>query len=195
MSDHDAFADRGRALEEDYFRKKDRELVEKMRRAAADESARTEMGRATGLSDPALLTELQDLGFTPETVSLLPFVPLIEVAWAEGGVTPAERELIVKLARARGIDGNSAADRRLNEWLSSRPDEVVFAKAGRLIAAVLDSSSGGDKQGFTADDLVAYSEKIAGASGGIFGTALRSVTSEERVLLSRIASEVRGRKK
>jgi hypothetical protein len=195
MTDHDAFADRGRALEEDYFRKKDRELVEKMRRAAADESARTEMGRATGVSDPALLTELQDLGFTPDTVSLLPFVPLIEVAWAEGGVTPAERELIVKLARTRGIDDNSAADRRLNEWLSSRPDAIVFAKAGRLIAAVLDSSSGGNKQAFTADDVVAYSEKIAGASGGIFGTALRSVTSEERALLSRIASEVKGRRK
>jgi len=195
MSDHDAFADRGRALEEDYFRKKDRELVEKMRRAAAAETERTEMGRTTGLSDPALLTELQDLGFTPETVSLLPFVPLIEVAWAEGGVTAAERALIIELARTRGIDESSAAGRRLNEWLESRPDAVVFDKAGRLIAAVLDSSAGRDKQGLTADDLVAYSEKIAGASGGIFGTALRSVTSEERALLARIAGDLKGRKK
>ena len=34
MSDHDAFAERGRALEEEYFRKKDRELIEKLRRAS-----------------------------------------------------------------------------------------------------------------------------------------------------------------
>jgi hypothetical protein len=193
MSDHDAFADRGRALEEEYFRKKDRELVEKMKRAAAEESARTEMGRATGLSDPALLTELQELGFTPETVSLLPLVPVIEVAWAESGVTPAERDLIVKLARSRGIDDASPAGRQLKEWMSDRPDSVVFERAGRLIAAMLNSSSDEVRRGLTTDDLVAYCEQIAAASGGIFGTALRSVTSEERALLSRIASDLKTR--
>jgi hypothetical protein len=31
MSEHDAFAERGRALEGEYFRKKDRELIEKLR--------------------------------------------------------------------------------------------------------------------------------------------------------------------
>jgi hypothetical protein len=194
MSDHDAFADRGRALEEEYFRKKNRELVEKMRKAAAAESARADMQRTTGLSDPALLQELQELGFTPETVSLLPLVPVIEVAWAEGGITPAERDLIVKLARSRGIEDASPAGQQLNQWMTSRPDPVVFDRAGHLIAAMLDSGSGDVRQGLSVDDLVAYCEKIAGASGGIFGTGLRSVTSEERVLLSRIASDLKTRK-
>jgi hypothetical protein len=191
MSDHDAFADRGRALEEEYFRKKNRELVEKMRRAAAAESARADLQRTTGLSDPALLQELQELGFTPETASLLPLVPLIEVAWAEGGVTPAERDLIVKLARSRGIEETSPAGRQLTEWLGVRPDDAVFKNAGHLIAAMLDSAPGEVRQGLTVDDLVAYCEKIAGASGGIFGTGLRSVTAEERGLLKRIASDLK----
>lgn len=193
MPEHDAFADRGRALEEDYFRKKDRELIEKMRRAAAAESAQAEMKRTTGLTDPLLLQELYELGFTPDTVSLLPLVPVIEVAWAEGGITPAERDLIVKFAHSRGIDETSPAGSRLSEWMSNRPAASVFERAGRLIAAMLDSGSEEARRGLTAQDLVAYCEKIAGASGGIFGTSLRSVTGEERALLIRIVSDLKTR--
>jgi hypothetical protein len=193
MSDHDAFADRGHALEEEYFRKKNRELVEKMRQAAAAESVRADMQRTTGLSDPAVLQELQEIGFTPDTVSLLPLVPVIEVAWAEGGITAAERDLIVKLARSRGIEDPSPASQQLNQWMASRPDSVVFERAGHLIAAMLDSGSDEARRGLTADELVAYCEKIAGASGGIFGTGLRSITSEERALLTRIASDLKTR--
>jgi hypothetical protein len=193
MTDHDAFAERGHALEEEYFRKKDRELVERMRQAAAAATARAEMERSTGLSDPVLLQELQELGFTPATVNLLPLVPVLEVAWAEGGITAAERELIEQLARSRGIDEASPAGRQLREWMASRPDTAVFQRAGRLIAAMLDSGSGETARGLTTNDLVAYCEQIAGASGGIFGTRLRSVTGEERALLTRIASELKRR--
>src|SRR6185503_5097494 len=103
MSEHDAFAERGRALEEEYFRKKDRELVEKMRRAAAADQARGEHSAQTGVSDPSVLAELQELGFAADTVAVLPLVPVLELAWAEGGITPAERQVLVSLARNRGI--------------------------------------------------------------------------------------------
>jgi len=190
--EHDSLAERGRALEEEYFRRKDRELIEKMRQAAAAEQARGEMGRQTGLDDPALLQELQELGFTPETVILLPLVPVLETAWAEGGVSPAERHLIGKLARSRGIEENSAADKQLSEWMVSRPDPAVFARAGRLIVAML--ASGPDKlHGLSADELVAYCEKIAAASGGMLGLRIGAVSDEERALLSRIASELKTR--
>jgi hypothetical protein len=194
MADHDTFAERGRALEEEYFRKKDRELVERMRKAADAEQARGEMARQTGLQDPALLTELQELGFTPETVSLLPLVPVLEIAWAEGGVTPAERDLIVTLARTRGVDEASPAGRQLAQWMENQPAPIVFERAGRLIAAMLGSASN-ETQGLTADDLVAYCERIAAASGGIFGTRLRSVSGEERAVLARIADDLKSRRR
>jgi len=190
MSEHDAIHERGRALEDEYFYKKNRELVERMRRATAESAARARMGQTTGLSDPELLRELQSLGFTPETVSLLPLVPLVEVAWAEGGVHGAERKLILEFARGRGIGAGSPADRQLNEWLDRRPDPHVFERAGHLIAAVLDSRRGDMARGLTPQDLVAHCEQIAGASGGIFGTSLRSVTPEERELLTRIAHQL-----
>lgn len=188
MADRDIFADRGRSLEEEYFRKKDRELVDKMRQAAAAAQARADMGARTGLTDPQLLDELQALGLTPDTVALLPLVPLVQVAWAEGGVTAAERTLIVRLARARGISEGSAADLHLADWLDRRPSEDVFARATRLISAMLASPG---QERLSADDLVRHCESIATASGGIFG--VHKVSAEERQLLASIADALKGR--
>src|SRR5215203_6843792 len=168
MPDQDGLAQRGRALEDDFVRKKDRELIEKIRQAAAAEEARQNLGRTAGLDDPELLQELHDLGFTPETVGLLPLVPIVQMAWAEGGITEAERALIIRLARNRGVEAGSAADHQLTEWLASRPAEAVFTRARRLIRAMLDSGAA-PAGALNADDLVRYCEEIASASGGFLG--------------------------
>lgn len=191
MSDEDALHKRGHALEDEYFRKRDRELMEKFRQAAATEQARKDLGRKAGLDDPELVQELHDLGFTPETVVLLPLVPIIEVAWAERGITKAERELILRLARSRGVEAGSAADRQLTEWLTSRPAETVFARARRLIRAMLESASAPAGE-LKADDLVKYCEEIASASGGILG--IGRISAEERALLSSIAADLSARR-
>ena len=189
MPEDNPLADRGRGLEEEYFRKRDRELIEKMRKASAADDARRAMENKTGLQDPALIKELEELGFTPETVALLPLMPLIQMAWAEGGVSDAERKMIVQLARARGIGEGSVADGQLSSWLSSRPSADVFARATRLIRAMLDKPV--TDHGLTADDLVKYSESIAAASGGIFG--INRISAEERALLNTIARDLKGR--
>jgi hypothetical protein len=189
MDEQDPLAERGRALEEDYFRKKDRELVEKMRAAATADQTRRDLGAKTGLSDPALLDELQALGFTPETVVLLPLVPLVRVAWAEGGVSPQERKMIVDLARARGIVEGSTADRQLAEWLERPPAEAVFTRATRLISAMLAGQTPSASE-LSADDLVKYCENIAAASGGMLG--IGRVSAEERKLLASIAADLKS---
>ncbi len=143
MSEGDFLDDRRRASEDDYFRKKDRELVEKMRAAAAADRAKSEMSAKTGLSDPSLLAELEALGFTPETISVLPLVPIVEMAWAEGGITPAERTLLVTLARERsiaegsagrsttvGLDGSTALARCLRARHPAHPGHARHGCAG-----------------------------------------------------------------
>ena len=190
MSEGDFLDDRRRASEDDYFRKKDRELIEKMRSAAAADRAKSELSAKTGLSDPALLEELDALGFTPDTISVLPLVPIVEMAWAEGGITPAERALLVKLARERGIAEGSPADRQLSEWMARQPSPDVFARATRLIRAMLDTGSpeGGT---LSADDLIKYSESIASASGGILG--IGKISPEERATLAKIVDALKSR--
>ena len=189
-TDDDALAGRKRKLEEDYFRKQDQELIERMRKAAAATRERAALEAKTGLHDPDLLRDLQELGFTPETVPLLLLVPLVQVAWAEGGVSPQERALILDLARKRGIVEESPAGRQLSEWLEECPDDAVFARAGRLVRAMLDAGSE-EIRDLSADDLVKYCERIASASGGLLG--IGRVSQEERTLLGRIAVQLKKR--
>ena len=187
MSNSDGITDDVRHREEEYFRKRDRELIERMREAATRAESRKELESASGIHDPALLQDLEALGFTPETIGLLPLVPVLQVAWAEGGVSTAERTMIVNLARARGITAGSAADHQLTNWLDHRPSGDTFDKAGRLISAMLESSGGTT----SADDLIKYCEQIAAASGGVFG--IGKVSAEERAALEQIASQLKKR--
>jgi hypothetical protein len=191
MSEHDALHDRGRAIEEEYFRRKDRELIEKIRQKAAAEEAQRALGASIGVNDPEVLRELQALGFTPETIALLPLMPVLQVAWAEGGITPVERHLIEKLATARGITPGGAADAQLMDWLANRPTDDAFRGAARLTRALLESGSGVVAD-LTAESLVDYCEQVASASGGIFG--LGRVSGDERQLLASIAADLKGRK-
>lgn len=187
----DGLHDRGRALEDAYFHKKDQELVEKLRQKAAAVEAQRALGATTGLTDPDLLKELDDLGFTPETIGLLPLVPVLQMAWAEGGVTPRERDLVETLANARGIAPGSPADAQLMDWLANRPSDRLFEGAIRLVRALL--AAGSDVVAdLSAHDLVKYCESVASVSGGIFG--LGKITFEEREILHSLASDLEGRR-
>ena len=190
MSNNEGITDEVRKREEEYFRRKDRELIERMRKAAAEAAARKSLEQASGIHDAAQLEELQALGFTPETLSLLPLVPVLQVAWAEGGISAAERSMILDLARSRGITADSAADAQLQEWLNVRPSEATFRKAARLIGAMLDQPAHTEGQ-VSADDLLKYCEQIAHASGGLFG--IGSVSAEEKAALEQIAAQLRAR--
>lgn len=184
---------RARALEEEYFRKRDRELAEKLRLAAEAHASRQQLGEATGLQDPALLQELEDLGLTPDTVSLLPLVPVVQMAWAEGGVSAQERSLLVQLARSRGIVEGGAADRQLASWMVERPADEVFSRATRLTRAMLDTEASPVVSGLTAEALVEHAERIAAASGGILG--IGKVSAEEKSLLATLSETLRARRR
>ena len=188
MTDRDAFADRGHSLEEEYFHRKERELIEKMRvRAAADEQRRR-LGEEAGVGDDEVLRDLQDLGYTPETVMLLHLVPLIQTAWAEGGVSQKERDLIVKAARSRGIAAGSPADQQLDLWLARRPSDELFEKTLRAIRTILQAQSA-DARAASEKDLLSLATAIAHASGGIVG--FRAVSDEERQILAHISEELK----
>jgi|SoiMethySBSTD1v2_1073268.scaffolds.fasta_scaffold960191_2 hypothetical protein len=188
MADKDAFAEREHLLEEDYFRRKEKELIEKMRvRAAADEQRRR-IGQQAGVADEEVLRDLQDLGYTPETVMLLHLVPIIQTAWAEGGVSSKERDLIVKAARSRGIDAGTPCDQQLEMWLTNRPSDELFEKSLRAIRAILEAQPE-DARAASANDLLSLATTIATASGGIVG--FHAVSPEERQILEHISEELK----
>jgi AcrR family transcriptional regulator len=189
LTHDDGIGGNKRAHEDDYFRKKDRELLESLRKADQQARQRQALEQQTGIHDPETLRELSDLGFTLETIALLPLVPVLQVAWAESGISAAERRLIVDLARSRGIAAGSPADQQLSEWLDAKPSEATFQKATRLIAAMVDAPDHGID--FSPDQLIEQCDRIAHASGGIFG--IGAVSAEERAVLQQVAAALKAR--
>ena len=188
MSERDIFVEREHWLEEEYFRKKNQELVEKLRERQARETDRQRMSEITGVSDQEALEALQDLGFTADTVQLLHIVPLVEVAWAEGGVADRERELIVKVARSRGVEPGSLADVKLSHWLEEKPSDRFFQNTLRAIRVVLELLPE-DQRAAGRKDLISYCSQIAEVvEGGILGRG--RITDEERMLIAHIATEI-----
>ena len=189
MTDRDAFAERGRSLEEEYFHRKEREVIDKMRVRAAGEEQRRLLGEKAGVADADVLRDLQDLGYTPETVMMLYLVPVIQTAWAEGGVTEKERTLIVNAARSRGITEGTPCDQQLTLWLSQRPSDEMFEKSLRAIRTILQAQPKEVREA-SEKDLLSLATTIASASGGIVG--FRSVSDEERQILAHISDELKN---
>ena len=188
MADKDKFAEREHWLEEEYFGRKNQELIQKLRERRAREEDRRKMAGMMGIDDEEVLEALQDLGYTSETIPLLHIVPLVEVAWAEGGVADLERELIFKIAEARGVPTDGVAHEMLSHWLENKPSERFFESSLRAIRAVLGLLPEAQRQA-SGRDLITYCSQIASAvSGGLFGSG--GISSDERALIARIATEI-----
>jgi hypothetical protein len=185
MSNKDAFEDRRRAQEEDYFRKKERELLEKMRQRSEAAAERSGLAEASGVADEAILESLRELGFTRDTIALVHLVPLVQMAWIDGGVTQRERDLIFEIAAAHRVEEGSDAWRQLAGWLERRPSEDFFADTLRIVGVLSKAGA----EGPTADDLVGHLTRVAEASGGILGFG-NKISDAERDLIARIAGEL-----
>src|SRR6476661_4288439 len=126
MADRDLWEERRRSYESEYFQRRERELIEKMRQRAAREGERQDMAEQIGVVDDDILAALHDLGYSRDTVMLLHLVPLLQVAWVDGSVSADERAGILDAARLRGVEEGSPAHRQLLGWLDRRPPEGFF---------------------------------------------------------------------
>ena len=126
MSDGHILSDLRKAKEEEYFRKREQQLIEKMRQRFLQEQERGDLAEFFFVEDTDILDELQALGYSRETIFLLFLVPIIHIAWIDGSVTEKEREAIIEIARARGMETDSAAESMLLSWLNGRPPDEVF---------------------------------------------------------------------
>lgn len=189
MGNDSGMRERGRGLEEEYFHRKEKELIEKLRLKAAAEAERKELSEVTGIPDEEILKTLQELGYTRDTVSVLHFVPLLQVAWADNNVSRQERDMVLEAARLHGVEKDSSAYRQLTEWLEHRPSDQFFENTLRVIGAFLDhapeTAGTPDQRG-----LLDKAARVAAASGGILGFG-NKVSNEEQALLERIAEALK----
>jgi uncharacterized tellurite resistance protein B-like protein len=177
-----------RHVEERYFRKKEQELIKRLKEKAKKEAARKGLLEAVGVSDEGILQTLEELGYNRDTVSVLHLFPLVVVAWADGAVSENERAKILEAARAWDVTEGKPAHARLREWLDERPDEIRTSRALRVIRDLMQFRSGEKQQDYR-KSVLALCEQVAEASGGILGI-YGKISREERAVIKRVANEL-----
>lgn len=184
----ESFPGRAKQAEEEYFRRKEQELVAKLKERSERESRRKGLAEAVGVTDDAILAAIEEMGFSRDVVVVLHLFPLVSVAWADGELADAERAKIVEAARAWGIAPGTPADARLEEWLRERPDPVTTDRALRLIRDILAFRTLDKGDDYRAN-ILGMCEAVAGASGGFLGLGSK-VSPAERAVIERIAGEL-----
>ncbi len=179
---------RERVAEDEYFHRLDVELLDQMRERDAVVEKRRQLAEASNIQDQQLLDDLARVGFNPRNARLLHLVPLIQVAWVDGSVSRAERDLIMKVARFWGVQEGSAADQQLSMWLDQRPSDGVFETAVRALCASRETSPSNQNED-SARSLLEACEGVAAASGGFFGLTT-PVSAAERELLDDLARKL-----
>jgi hypothetical protein len=125
----DIFRERERGEEQAYFRKLDAELIAKLRHKAKFSEIAHALAEKLQADEPELLERIQKLGVTLDTGSAFILAPLVEVAWVDGDVSDAERDIILRIAKQRGVEPGSSDYQQLLDWLAHRPSDEVFQTA------------------------------------------------------------------
>lgn len=140
-----------------------------------------QVAAALNLPDPKLAERMLLLGFDAETASVLYLLPLIQVAWANGSVSRAERAKILRILRLREIPEGSRAWQMCESLLASRPTEAFLHNTRQLLQAVL-KSKGRAVEAQVERELIAMCLDVAEVSGGIFGFGGRVSGAEEEAI-------------
>jgi hypothetical protein len=191
--DRDSFKERERAQEEGYFRAQDAKLIQKLREDARMEEIVLALAEHLQVDRPELLRRVIGLGVTLDTGPAFLLAPLVQVAWAEGKVTDRERDTVLRLAAARGVEAGTPAHAQLLKWLQERPSDVLFDTAMEVIRdglALLPPEEREERL----KRLVHACQEVAEASGGlakVLGLG-SGVSGEEGALLEAIATRLRG---
>ena len=180
----DALHRRERALEAEFFQRKNQQLLDKLRATFEQKVTREKLQAATGITDPHVLERLIALQVRGETMSAFALYPLVEVAWADGSLDRAERDAILAAAAGEGILPGSPGYETLEAAMADGPTDarrkVWFAYAKGL-AGRLDA----EERRQVRDELLRRARKVAEASGGILGIA--RVSAKEKKVLDAIA--------
>lgn len=164
----DSLTQRGRALEEVFFRSLDEKLLADLRAQESSTAARDNLIRQTGLKDPVLIEELVHQGISSEGIVALRLIPLVAVAWADREVTAEERATILNEAEKLGIETASVAYHLLEGWLKKAPDKELIDAWERHTKDVIGQLSESGRKAY-AHELEREMTLVARSSGGILG--------------------------
>jgi hypothetical protein len=163
------------------FHKREQYIVEAFCERLEQLERRQQLAHVSGIRDEAFLDRLLGLGITAESLAALGLVPLVCVAWADGEVAARERERIVALAQAAGIEPQNGRYPLLEHLLKRRPAPEMVAAWQDYIKQLREMMSAEDLETLRLEILNRAGE-VARASGGLLGFGDRVSPAEQAVL-------------
>ena len=179
----DDLRERGRNLEDEFFRRQDAQMLERLRERKGAEARREALTRATGITNAAILDRLAQLGVEAKTVAALRLVPLVEVAWADGRLDANERGAVLARAHAFGIAPGSPEATLLEGWLDYPPDTALQSAWTQLVQGLCEVLPPAEVARMRSG-LLEGARAVAGASGGVLG--LGKVSAAESAAIARL---------
>lgn len=179
----DSLRERGKSLEDAFFREMDRKLLQKLRSELQRKNSTEELQRATGISDPAVLSALSAQNINSDTLVCVALVPLVSVAWADGTVQDHERDAILRAAHDQGIDRDSVAHLLLEDWLKKKPGPDLLECWKNYIHGIrstVEPAVFGQMKAL----VLGRANDVAKASGGFLG--IGSVSDSEQKVLAQL---------
>jgi hypothetical protein len=175
--------DRGKGLEDEFFRREDQRLLARLKELRSIEMSREALAKASGITKPEVLDRLLKLGIQAQTLAALSIVPLIEVAWADGALDPKERRAVLEHAGAAGITSGSSAYGLLEAWLEHRPSQQLLDAWRDLVRAIREQIGPEEAERLKAE-IVERARVVARASGGVLGLGSKVSSAEAAMLAS-----------
>lgn len=180
MSDS-ILAARRAGLEDAFFARHNEELRQRMLQADAEKFRRDALRAATGIVEDAVLERLMALRIGTGTLAALTLVPMVLVAWADGGISAEERRAILAAAQQEGLAAGGPALELLEAWLDARPAPALFQAWKDYVLALTHSLPPGERRSLEAS-VLARAHKVAAATGSFLGLTSPISAAENAVL-------------
>ncbi len=175
-------------LEEEFFARENKELLDKLRRKADQENRREALRKVLRIKDEAYVDRLLSLGINAETALALRLIPLVFVAWADGAIDDREREALLKAAQRGGVDAEETGLSLLSAWLRKKPDPSLLDLWKSYVKGLWDHFTR-DEQLKMRQNLLQSAREVAEAAGGFLGLTSR-VSAQEKAVLEELEKQL-----
>jgi hypothetical protein len=164
----DAFAERERALENEFFYEVDKKLLANLRKRLSGEEMKKAFAVVGHFDDARLVDELIELGVQPASLAAVNLIPLILVAWSNHQVPEIERLTVLEAAADEGIHEQSPAYCLLERWLRAEPDQKLGRVWEHYIRALTETLTP-DAAASLKTEVMSRARAVAKSAHGILG--------------------------
>jgi tellurite resistance protein len=183
------FKQRRQALEDQFYREREAELIEKMRAELATQKTKEQLHACCGIEEDEVLEALINLGVGADDLSALALVPLVQVAWADGNIDLNERDAVLDAANQQGVERGSHSYALLEAWLDKQPKSELYVAWAEYVQSLTQQMETGTVEAMK-ESVLGLAHDVASAAGGILG--IKTISANEKAVLEAVAKAFEG---